>query len=232
MPSKGLHFDRIDIGDVHYMDGNATSHRRDALEASQKINAEKNRRYDYMRGESGVEPGCESMREATALRDHALSGGNQDFVKWRRAKENSRRSLDPQTNTHLTMVARTDDGPIGAILMYSIEFLGVRPDGVSEFDAYCGPFVENPERNLDFMLYMLDNEVTGFNANNEPTTFQLVKWKFPVNDTRNRWLTSRPLAQRWVPKFSAEGYKLKLVSRANVEFAKSLELSAGRPING
>ena len=229
MPSKGLYFDRIDIGDVHYMDGDATSHRRDSLEASQKITDEVNRRYDYMRGESGVEPGCETMRESVALRDHKMSGGEEDFVKWRRAREAARKCLDPQTDTHLTMVARTSEGPIGAVLLYSIEFLGVRPDGVSEFDAYCGPFVENPEHSFDFMLYMLDNEVTGYNERNEPTTFQLVKWKFPVNDTRNRWLTSRPQAQRWVPKFSAEGYDLKLSSRTTVEFAKSLELSAGPP---
>tara|TARA_R110000751_G_scaffold5489_1_gene24987 strand:+ start:1260 stop:1943 length:684 start_codon:yes stop_codon:yes gene_type:complete len=225
--SAELSFDRIDIGDVHYMDSGLTAHRSDSSEAVRRMNAELDRRYVFMRGESGIEPGCSELRESVAIKEHALSGGGKDFVKWRREREAFRRPLDPITDLNITMLARTDDNPVGGVLMYSINSLGVRPDGVTEIEAYCGPFTENPEHTIDFMLYLLDNQITGRNINNEPTTYQLVKWNFPVNDARNRWFTDRPLAQRWIPRFSSAGYDLKLTTRVDKEFARSLELSDG-----
>ncbi len=207
--------------DIRKFEGRMNEAQR--LKWARKLREEKDKLYDFMRSQSGVEPGCGSLRSSVAREEfenseQALSG-DRDFKKWRAEQEEARVCVDPQTPESFIWAASDRSGLKGAILMYSLEVVGIN-NGVVGYTAYCGPFMD-PGIATDFMLYLLDNQATGFRADRSPLTTQLLGWKFPVEDERNRWLTSRPNATMWVPKFNA-AHDLELETRGSQQFAKSL----------
>jgi len=193
------------------------------LQHEYKLEFEK--RFDAVNEASGVEPGCEAVRNSTARKEFdKVRDIEKDYPRFRKKLEEGRICADPRTDESFTLLADDGTGAVGGIMIYNVTVVG-RNRGIIEYTAGCGPILKDVDTIAAFMLYLLDNPTDGVNDAGEAITMQLVEWTFPIEDVRNRWDVSRLRPAVWVRQFQrSAGHTVLLETRGSQEFITSLKI--------
>ncbi len=166
----------------------------------------------------GEEPGCDVVRDKVAqeLYDrHRRSIGNRELIpfhRWRENYERRRSCPDPTTDEAFLFLAYQRDGnvPIGGIVLYSVELLGrdTSRERTVSYRAMCAP-MSRPREASAFMRAMLDGPLIGVTDDGSFNLFQLVQWRFPTEERRNRWDLTSPLASEYLSEFGQHDLTLE-----------------------
>ncbi len=227
MAKLDITFDEITRGQIVYTDDRTAHYRRARRVEVAKYHEVQNEVYDEYKTETGLEPGCQAMRPDVARQEFELSAeadNGRDYLKWLREREAYRKNLDEgTTDTHILMLThhKITEEPLGGIGIFSIKLVGTLPDDTMQFTAYCSPLMTSANASASFMLYLLDNPVTGKFAGNS-AKFQLVEWKFPINNIRCRWDVTVARSPQWIALFQ-NAHTLGVESQGGQTFITTLK---------
>ncbi len=214
----------IVIKDTVFKDARSPISKEEGLALGRKLRSVTDVRYAFVKENYNVEPGCERVRNSTLKEEFEKNVDakiDRDFSAFRKEYEANRICVDPRTDEHYVLYAIARSRPAGGLLIYNVDLVG-RDAGVVQYEASAGPLTENPDTSSEIMLYLLDNPTDGFDDEGKPITMQLIEWKFPVEDVRNRWISTRDWESRWISAFQQRGYNLTMAHRDNTDFPTSL----------
>ena len=141
-----------------------------------------------------------------ALLEHidAVDGGEtRDFSAWRRDLESALPHSHLDTPHGFRLFGLTEDGPIGCILFFNIEMLGLDPDGALSYRSMIGPLLESNAVTARFLYEIINSDIMAEADAGEFVYTRVREFTFPDEDVRNRYDAENADVQEWFSLFGS-----------------------------